>query len=105
RRVMLERYGVSNYLENSKAEKIHEDDFGVLYRKISTRKLPPAPPFGRRSLEEPLVMVKVVNSTPELDGSYKDYLLRVPPNITTAKEAVAWTFGLSPEEYSPIFQS
>ena len=39
-------------------------------------------------------MVEVVNSTPEPDGSRKTYFLRVPPTIGTAREAVAWTFGL-----------
>jgi hypothetical protein len=30
------------------------------------------------------------------------YFLRVPPTIRTAAEAVAWSFGLSVEEYAPI---
>ena len=50
RRVMIERYGPERYLMDSQAEEIHRDDFGILYRK----KLPE---------DEPLVMVKVVNST------------------------------------------
>jgi hypothetical protein len=29
----------------------------------------------------------------------------VPPSMRTATEAVAWTFGLSPEEYTPLLQS
>jgi hypothetical protein len=52
--------------------------------------------------DEPIVIVKVLNSTPEADGSTKNYFLRVPPEIRTAKEAVAWTFGMSGEEYSPL---
>jgi hypothetical protein len=51
--------------------------------------------------DEPLVMVKVRNSTPEPDGAYKDYFLRVPPTMRTAREAVAWTFGLEAEDYKP----
>jgi len=27
------------------------------------------------------------------------YILRVPPDVTTCKGAIAWTFRLSPEEY------
>lgn len=50
-------------------------------------------------------MVKVVNSTPEPDGSYKDYFLRVPPTITTAHEAVAWTFGKTAETYAPAIET
>ena len=47
-------------------------------------------------------MVRVRNSTPEPDGTYKIYRLRVPPWIQTARQAVAWTFGLSEEEYAPL---
>jgi hypothetical protein len=33
------------------------------------------------------------------------YVLRVPPTCTTAREAVAWTFGMTADEYQPIAQS
>lgn len=92
RRVMIERYGQSHYLMESKAEEIHRDDFGVLYRK----QIPG---------DEDLVMVKVVNSTPEPDGRFKDYFLRVPPNITRARQAVAWTFGKEENDYEPVAQT
>lgn len=93
RRVLMDRYGQSRYLEESGAEVIAEDETGILYRK---------PVDG----DEPLVMVKVVNRTPEPDGSYKEYFLRVPPEIRTAREAVAWTFGFSePDEYQPDAES
>jgi hypothetical protein len=54
--------------------------------------------------DEPVSFVKVVNSTQEPDGSYKDYYLCVPPptqGITTCKDAVAWTFGLTGKTYNP----
>jgi len=54
---------------------------------------------------EPLVMVRVINSTPEPDGSYKPYWLRVPPGTTSAHAGVAWTFGLSPMRYVPQVQT
>lgn len=88
RRVLIERYGQPRYLMDSGAIVVHEDDFGVLYRK-------------RIEGDEPLVMVKVVNSTPEPDGTYKDYFLRVPPDMQTAREAVAWTFGFDSDDYTP----
>jgi hypothetical protein len=50
-------------------------------------------------------MVEVVNSTPEPDGSRKTYFLRVPPTIETAREAVAWTFGLGAVDYRPAVES
>jgi len=92
RRVLLERYGLRKFLLDVKAAPIHSDDFGTLYRV----EIPD---------DEPLVMVKVVNSTPEPDGSYKEYFLRVPPELTTAHAAVAWTFGLRPQDYHPRLET
>ena len=51
---------------------------------------------------EPLMFLKVINSTAELDGSYKNYYLCVPPEMQKCKEAVAWTFGMTADEYAPI---
>jgi uncharacterized protein DUF6745 len=50
-------------------------------------------------------MVEVRNSTPEPDGSHKRYWLRVPPEVHTAREAVAWTFGLSADSYQPVIET
>lgn len=80
------------YILDSGATQIHQDDFGTLYKK-------------ELQGDEPIVVVKVTNSTPEPDGSYKDYYLRVPPTVSTAREAVAWTFDLKPEEYAPQVQT
>lgn len=88
RRVMIERFGFDNFIRESGARKVQEDDCGILYRKT----LPG---------DEPLVAVKVVNSTPEPDGSFKTYILRVPPTITTARAAVAWSFGMQHNQYKP----
>lgn len=49
--------------------------------------------------DEPIVVVRVKNSTAEPDGTFKDYFIRVPPTITNASHAVAWTFGIEPHEY------
>ena len=93
RRVMLERYGEARYLQDSGAQPIHTDKYGVLYRK----EVPG---------DEPIVMVRVENSTPEADGKTKKiYWLRVPPTIETAREAVAWTFGVESKDYRPIMES
>jgi hypothetical protein len=92
RRVMVERYGAARYIEDSGAKEAHRDDYGVLYRK-------PQPD------DEELVMVKVRNSTPEPDGSVKDYWLRVPPEMRTARQAVAWTFGFEASDYAPAVQT
>ncbi len=88
RRVMLGQYGQSRYLLDSGARPIHADKYGTLYRKEMVN-------------DEPIVMVKVINSTPEPDGSQKDYFLRVPSDMQTAHEAVAWTFNVTKGEYRP----
>jgi hypothetical protein len=92
RRIMLTRFGEARYLERNHAQLVGEDEYGKLYR---------------RELEgdEPLVMVRVENGTPELDGTRKSYWLRVPPNITTAQEAVAWTFDTKAKDYQPQVQT
>lgn len=88
RRILLDRYGLARFVADSGAEKIQEDELGELYRV----ELPD---------DEPLVMVKVLNTTPEPDGTHKPYFLRVPPTTTTAMAAVAWTFGFTdPMEYA-----
>jgi hypothetical protein len=88
RRVMIERYGEARYLIDSGARKVHEDKYGVLYRKEFKN-------------DEPLVMVRVTNSTTESDGSRNVYFIRVPPQMTKAREAVAWTFAMGRTEYNP----
>lgn len=90
RRMMLDMYGLDNFINDSGAQKIQEDKCGILYRQE----------FGDD--DEPLVIVKVINSTPEPDGTYNIYFLRVPPTTQTAREGIAWTFGLTPEEYFPL---
>ena len=58
--------------------------------------------FKDESLHEPLLLLKVKNSTAEKDGSYKYYFLCVPPNMTKCLEAVAWTFGKDSTDYHPV---
>jgi hypothetical protein len=88
RRVMMERFGHGRYIMGSGAAIIDQDDCGVLYRREFAD-------------DEPLVMVEVKDATIQPDGSRRTYLLRVPPNVTSAREAVAWTFGMTGSEYSP----
>ncbi|SEC02483.1 DUF6745 domain-containing protein [Streptomyces sp. TLI_105] len=92
RRVMLEYYGYDRYLAASGARHEHSDETGVLWRI-------------ELADDEDVVMVEVVNSTPEPDGTHRTYWLRVPPRTRTAREGVAWTFGLRPEEYEPLVQT
>ncbi|MEU8563642.1 DUF6745 domain-containing protein [Streptomyces cyaneofuscatus] len=91
RRVMLEFYGYDRYLTESGAEPVH-DETGILWRIALDG-------------DEDVVMVEVVNSTPEPDGTHRTYWLRVPPATRTAKDGVAWTFGLDGAAYAPVRQT
>jgi hypothetical protein len=111
-RVMVSLYGEARFLRDVGAEVVHQDDFGTLYRY--------------RLHGRDLLMVKVVNSTPEPDGSFKDYFLGVhpelrplpplgisatawfanhPPQALTARNAVASTFSMTGEEYFPVVET
>lgn len=92
RRVLIERYGPARYVVDSGAVELSKDRFGRLLRK----EVPG---------DEPILIVEVINSTPEPDGSSKIYHLRVPPTTQTAHEGIAWTFGMAVSEYDPGFES
>ncbi len=66
--------GGSRYLQDSGSVKVASDDFGTIYRKDVEG-------------DEPIYCVKVVNSTPEPDGSYKDYWIRFDPSQYGGKAA------------------
>lgn len=55
----------------------------------------------RGVFDEPMKYVRVWNSTAELDGTFKPYYLCVPPEVKTCKEAVAWTFRKTADQYNP----
>jgi hypothetical protein len=92
RRVMLEIYGTGKYIIDSGTKEVQRDEYGVLY-------------WQEMPDDEPLRMVRVTNSTAEPDGAFRDYWLRVPPGIRTAREAVAWTFNLDEDEYAPTIET
>jgi hypothetical protein len=100
RRAMTDRYrhgeqmsGPAAFIRDAGGRRLDYDEkFGTLWR----RELPD---------DEPVVLLEVVNATPEKDGTRKRYWLRVPPNMTTAREAAAWTFGLDGNEYVPEIET
>ncbi|MCA9803334.1 MAG: hypothetical protein KC777_15295 [Cyanobacteria bacterium HKST-UBA02] len=89
---MIELYGMDKYVRDTGATMVQKDDYGALFRKDIAG-------------HEPLVLVKVRNSSPEPDGTFKDYFLRVPPETRTAREGIAWTFGLDAREYLPKIET
>ena len=97
RRVLTERFGAERLIREGGAELVDEDDVGRLWVRR----------FPRTDWRhpEPVQMVEVRNSTPEPDGSVRTYFLRVPPSISTARAAVAWTFGLRSSHYEPVVET
>ena len=90
RYVGMKALGMEKVLEHKKTKVIHTDEeSGMILFKISG------------VFEDPVCYLKVVNSTAEPDGTFKNYYLCVPPTMKTCKEAVAWTFNMTASEYSP----
>ena len=109
RRVMIERFGSDRYMREAGGRVVDRDpspEIGTLWRLD----------IGG---DEALCLLEVKNSTPE--GVWKDgvlhpeirdgvpyhkvYWLRVPHTVTTAREANAWTWGLTVEQYTPVAQT
>jgi len=92
RRVMIERMGAERFIKESGAIKQDASEQGTLWRTAGGE-------------DEDIVMVELKNSTVEPDGSTKTYWLRVPPDTKTAREAVAWSFGMTADQYCPQQES
>ena len=92
RRVLLERMGYETFLEHAKARKLDEDrDAG------GVRRLLRVPMAG----DEDLVCVSVI-----CPSTGRQYVLRVPPTVTTCRQAVAWVAGFDdPDAYRPLSES
>lgn len=86
RDIMIERFGLEAFIREA-GTPVQRDESGVLWMVRS--------PLRRREV----TVVEVTNGTAEADGSFRHYFLRVPNLIRTARGAVAWTYGLTAEEY------
>ena len=86
RRCMIERLTPERFIASGAAFRISEDETGILWEKRW--------PDG-----DAWAAIEVVNGTPEPDGMRKHYFLQVPPNMLTARSAVAWTYGLTARQY------
>ena len=96
RRALVERIGYQHYLSLSGAAPVSRDETGTLWRVNL--------PIHRGQGQRAWCLVEVVNGTREPDGSHKRYFLRVPPTMREAREAVAWTYGLSAQAYQPLIR-
>jgi hypothetical protein len=85
RRCMVERLGFEGLLRAFGSTLVAEDQYGKLWRANFE---------GRRR-----TFLEVQNGTREPGGSYRKYFLSVPPSMLSPRQAAAWTYGLSPEQY------
>jgi hypothetical protein len=84
RRICLEQLGYGRFLAQVDHQIIEKSgDYDLV--KIDWHKQ-----------EEPIYLVKVKCPS---TGAF--YTLRVPPHVLTVKQAIAWTFNLKADEYSP----
>lgn len=107
RSLMLEQMGMDKFLKDVEAEVVDSDpEYGTLY-KFEFQD--PSNMSEWQRIGNQIRVVQVKNSTPEPDGTCKDYFLMIPPDdiqpeIKTAQQAVAWTFGFTnvrAKQYNP----
>jgi hypothetical protein len=92
RRVMMERYGYERLFEKAKAEELDRDTDAGGERRLMRIEVPD---------DEPLVCVSV-----RCPSTGHRFVLRVPPNMTTCRQAVAWTAGFdNPDAYRPAVET
>jgi hypothetical protein len=89
RRCMIEIMTPARYVALGGAVRIAEDEAGVLWRRIW---------FAT----DAWAAVEVINATPEADGTRRHFFLQVPAHMRTAREAVAWTYGLETSAYANL---
>ena len=93
RNSMIEIMTPERFIRSGAVTRASEDETGILWHKSWNFR---GVTIGSWSA------VEVVDGTPQADGTHKHYFLRVPERMRTAREAVAWTYGLSPEQYAKL---
>lgn len=86
---MIEIMTPQRYVALGGPSRIAEDETGILWRKSWLA-------------SDAWAAVEVINATPEPDGTGKHFFLQVPANMRTARDAVAWTYGLRPDVYARL---
>lgn len=78
----LKRFGYESFVREAAMDTIHQDGENSLLRTGD------------------IVFAYVKDSS-----TPRRYLLRVPPNMRTVHDAIAWTFGMKPSEYQPLVET
>jgi hypothetical protein len=84
----IQAMGTERFFSALALKAVQEDRFGKLYLVGPT--------------QDPSAFVEVADATIAPDGTRQRYWRSVPPHVTTAREAVAWTFGSAEEDYDPV---
>ncbi|HST13870.1 MAG TPA: hypothetical protein VLJ44_03335 [Gaiellaceae bacterium] len=92
RELLIALYGYDGLLEKGPSILMDDDVSGRLWQ---------VPIQG----VEAVAFVEVLNATVETSGERRRFFLRVPPNMRTTREAVAWTFGLTETAWSIAAES
>jgi hypothetical protein len=115
RRVMIERFGAARYIKESGAEVVHSLPDNYYVKGLRGAKLYRKP----RPDDSDIVMISVQNSTPEPNGSVKEYTLRVQPTAydglasrdchaamaSTWRKADGSLYFAKPQDYRPGWES
>jgi hypothetical protein len=91
RHAAITAMGPDRFMAVLRPRLVQEDAFGQLYQ------------IGPR--EAPSAFVAVRDQVLGPDGTRLTHWISVPPHVATAREAVAWTFGMSEAEYRPTHES
>jgi hypothetical protein len=91
RRCMIDIFTPARFIDEGGACRVSRDETGILWRQ--------------RWRWEAWAAVEVTNGSPEPDGTYKHYFLQVPATVRTAREGVAWTYGLPEQRYRPTVRT
>jgi hypothetical protein len=92
RRVMIELMGPQRFLSQAQPRVVDTDRDGAGMARRLLR-------VDMRG-DEPYSMVEV-----NCPSTGHVHYLRVPPQLQTCREAVAWTFGCEPDDYAPLVQA
>ena len=93
RDTMIDIMTPERFIANGGARRVSSDETGILWRRRWTYR---GVTLGTWSA------VEVVDGTPAADGPLKRHILRVPPHVCTAREAVAWTYGSIAQEHAAL---
>lgn len=91
RHAAITAMGTDRFMVALGVRPVQEDAFGRLYQ------------FGPR--EAPSTFLEVRDQVLGVDGKPLRHWISVPPHMATAREAVAWTFGMGEAEYQPTRES